>query len=269
MGKHLIERIFSGPGFQGIWRRLHKLSLHAMNYGRGGFIDESGEGWVLRHLPRVGGRRRPRVFFDVGAHKGEYSGEILKVYGSDAEIFCFEPARATYDVLQDKLKGNSNVRTFNVGMSDEEGSVDLYSDALVSGRASVYRRGASDGPDDTYTSERIKLATIDAFCEKEGIDRIDLLKIDVEGHELSVLKGAQRMVSSGSVLYIQFEFSEFNMESRAFFRDFFNMLTPRYSIYRILRRGLARIDEYNAYQEVFKTTNYLAVIREEQQQKKV
>lgn len=262
MGKHLMERIFSGPGFQGAWRKLHKLSLHAMNYGRGGFIDESGEGWVLRNLSRVGGGRLPRVFFDVGAHMGEYSGEILKVYGSGAEIFCFEPARATYDVLQDRMKGNSNVRLFNIGMSDEEGSVDLYSDTLASGRASVYRRGAPGGPDDACTSERIELGTVDGFCEKEGIGRIDLLKIDVEGHELSVLKGAQRMVSSGSVLYIQFEFSEFNMESRVFFRDFFDMLTPRYSMYRILRRGLAPIDEYNAYQEVFKTTNYLAVLRE-------
>lgn len=261
MGKHLMERIFSGPRFQETWRRLHKLSLHAMNYGRGGFMDESGEEWVLRYLAEAGRGRRPRVFFDVGAHKGEYSEGILRVYGGDADIYCFEPAGATYDALRDRLEGRSNVRLFNVGLSDEEGSVDLYSDTLVSGRASVYRRGISEG---SYNKESIRLVTIDGFCAKEGIDRIDLLKIDVEGHELSVLKGAQGMISSGSVSYIQFEFSEFNVESRVFFRDFFTMLVPRYSICRILRRGLAPIDEYNAYQEVFKTTNYLAVIREEQ-----
>ena len=86
-----------------------------------------------------------------------------------------------------------------------------------------------------------------------------MLKIDVEGHEFNVLKGAEKLLSSNSVRYIQFEFSEFNMESGVFLRDFFNMLTPRYRIYRILRRGLAPLNTYNTYQEVFKTTNYLAV----------
>ncbi len=262
MGKHLMERILSGPRFQGMWRRLHKLSLHAMNYGRGGFLDESGEGWVLRHLPDVGKGRHPRVFFDVGAHKGEYSEEILRVYGTSAEIFCFEPARATYDVLQERLKGHSNIRLFNFGFGDEDGFVDLYSDTLVSGRASVYRRGAPDGPDDAYGKEQIRLATIDGFCEKEGIGHIDLLKIDVEGHELNVLKGAGKLLASNSIVHIQFEFSEFNMESRVFFRDFFDMLSPRYAIYRILSRGLVPMDKYNAYHEVFKTTNYLAVLRD-------
>jgi len=226
-----------------------------MNYGRGGFLDESGEGWVLRHLPDVGKGRNPGVFFDVGAHKGEYSEEILRVYGAGAEIFCFEPARATYDVLQERLKGHSNVRLFNFGFSDEEGLVDLFSDTLVSGRASVYHRGA-------HSREQVRLATIDGFCEREGISHIDLLKIDVEGHELNVLKGAEKLLASNSIVYIQFEFSEFNMESKVFFRDFFDMLNPRYAIYRILSRGLVPIDKYNAYHEVFKTTNYLAVLKD-------
>jgi hypothetical protein len=93
---------------------------------------------------------------------------------------------------------------------------------------------------------------LDDFCAEESIARIDLLKIDAEGHELAVLDG----MGSLRPAKIQFEFGVSG--SRIFLRDFFDALT-NYTIYRILPKGLVRV-EYSERMEQFNTTNFLAVL---------
>jgi FkbM family methyltransferase len=58
--------------------------------------------------------------------------------------------------------------------------------------ASLYDRQLDYFGIDYSKSETVKLSTLDDYCEKNSIDRIDFLKMDVEGHELKVLKGAER-----------------------------------------------------------------------------
>src|SRR6185503_7130533 len=108
--------------------------------------------------------------------------------------------------------------------------------------------------------EVVPARTIDGYCAKQGIKRIHFLKIDVEGHELEVLRGANALLQSNGIDFIQFEFSAAHIDARVFFRDFHNLLKTRYQIYRVLQNGLARIKEYNPEMELFKrATNYLAV----------
>src|SRR5258708_1156157 len=78
--------------------------------------------------------------------------------------------------------------------------------------------------DDVITSIEFKMDTIDNFCKINNISNIDFLKIDVEGHELSVLKGAQYMLTNKHIKIIQFEFNSHNVYSRVFLRDFYLML---------------------------------------------
>ena len=110
-------------------------------------------------------------------------------------------------------------------------------------------------------SEEITVKRLDAFCREHKIDRIDLLKIDVEGGELSVLKGATEMLNAGAIHMIQFEFGPCHIDARVFFKDFFRLLSPRYHIYRVLRDGLKLVDKYREADEIFLTTNYLAVTK--------
>lgn len=60
---------------------------------------------------------------------------------------------------------------------------------------------------------------------------------------------------------VQFEFGQPSLGARTFFSDLFHLLAPRYDVYRVLPRGLERIDGYHETLEVFMSTNYLAIAR--------
>lgn len=153
----------------------------------------------------------------------------------------------------------------NCGMGDHEGTVALYYDAVGSQKASVHAEAYASGPDFAAgcLSEEIQLCTVDAFCEEQGISQIDVLKIDVEGNELNVLRGATWMIEAGAVGAIQFEFGEAQIGSRTFFKDIHQFLSPRYKIHRILATGLSRnLEPYDVILEVYRTSNYLAVLRD-------
>jgi hypothetical protein len=87
------------------------------------------------------------------------------------------------------------------------------------------------------------------------------LKIDVEGHELNVLKGAAELLSSRRINFIQFEFGEADIDSRTYLRDFFDLLSDNYDFFRIVPHGLRPIGAYSSAHEVFATINYLAALR--------
>ena len=114
----------------------------------------------------------------------------------------------------------------------------------------------------TFRSEQVQVQTIDDFCEAKRIDRIDFLKLDVDGHELSALRGAQRMLTAGLISMIQFEFGPANIYSRTYFYDFWSLLSNMYDIYRIIPKGIAPISHYGEHLETFLTTNYLALRRD-------
>ena len=270
----LLKKIFfresaKHPRLQSLWGRLHTLSVYGMNYGGGGLIEQSGEEWVLREVvaPACRGLGAP-VVFDVGANVGDYS-RLVRRHVPAALVYAFEPSAPVFRELERNLSGAEGAerfRAFNVGLSNEEKTVELYS-YTVEGQeqsliSSIDRRLPTQVVSvEVSASERIDVRTLDGFCEAEGVTRIDFLKLDVEGHELSVLRGAQRMLEAGAVSLIQFEFGPANIYSRTYFYDFWSLLHERFDLFRIIPRGVVPITYYGEHREVFLTTNYLAVRR--------
>lgn len=240
-----------------LWKKLHKLSLYGMNIGPGGGVDQSGERWVMKHIARL--LKGKGTIFDVGANKGDYASALLDEFGKQATVYCFEPSKPTYGLLKDRFQGKDNIQLFNFGFSDEDSTLSLYSDKEGSTLASLYPRDLNHVGIDMETTEIVELKTIDGFCVEQGIEHIDLLKLDVEGHELNALRGAHSLIGSDSVDFIQFEFGGCNIDSKTYFKDFFLALTPNYRIYRILRNGIFLVVDYNEYLETFLTANFLAI----------
>lgn len=236
------------------------------NIGILNYEDEicSGEQFLgLVLLPRVIRNPAP-VFFDVGANIGDVSRRLLSTFPG-ARIVAFEPNPETFAQLQKNLTG-TNVECVNTGLGSSVGKNTLYTyaDNPKSGHASVY--GDMFGVYETYGISAAKelisfefpITTIDEVSKSLAVDHLDFLKVDVEGYELDVLKGAANLIAAGKVDLIQFEFTDCNVFARVFMRDFYSELS-NYSFFRLSSNSLVPLSSYVPRHEIFQYQNILAV----------
>lgn len=254
----LGTRIATGRRFfQPLWQGLHRMALSGMNFGGGAFVGDSGELWVLDRIGGLQGRE-PQVVFDVGANVGDYSAHVLERLGSGVRLFAFEPSSRAFERLTVRVGGPESVQLFNIGFGEHEDVVPLYSNVDASPLASLYDRRLDHVGLALTEHEQVRIRRLDDFCQDEGIAHFDLLKLDIEGHELKALEGAAGLIAAAAIDFIQFEFGGANTDSRTYFRDFFELLHERFNLYRILWDGLAPIERYEESLEIFVTVNYLA-----------
>ena len=100
--------------------------------------------------------------------------------------------------------------------------------------------------------------TGDSFCRRRGIDHIDLLKIDTEGHDLEVLRGFAQMLTSQAIDVVQFEFTLLAIHARVWLGDFYRELAPRGFAIGKLYPTWIEWKDYDPHDEVFLRCNYVA-----------
>jgi len=248
--------------FQTFFRKLHTLSLVGMNYSRASRHGHNGEKNVLRSLRDQLDGSEELVLFDVGANVGAYSEDVLEVFKNRRfRLFSFEPSKATFKILAEQFTNQPQVHLANIGLSDREGEIVLYSDDELSPLSSVYPRNLEHVDIHFSQTQTIQVSTLDKFCLENDIDQIDFMKLDVEGHEMAVFEGAKDMIARQAIKFVQFEFGGCNIDSRTFFRDFFLLLNPKFKLYRVVTDGLVEIATYSEKLEVFQSINFLAVHR--------
>lgn len=138
------------------------------------------------------------VIFDVGAHKGSYTEYVLSEI-PDADCFLFEPNKYLCSFLKSKYKA------FNTLVGATSGPKDFYEcEGKADELSSMYKRPVFD--ELQLTAGKVGCITIDQFCSDMSIEQIDLLKIDVEGAELDVLKGAEKMLWGKRISFLQVEY---------------------------------------------------------------
>jgi FkbM family methyltransferase len=176
-------------------------------------------------------------------------------------IHCFEPGRHTFGVLEESFTNDSRIVLNNWGIGKENGEATLFYDSVGSGLASLTKRKLDHFGYDFDLSETVKITTIDDYCEKNGIEHIHLLKIDIEGHELDALAGARKMFEKKSIDIITFEFGGCNIDTRSFFQDFWYFFREiDMKLFRITPKGyLFPIKVYDEIHEQFRTTNFIAI----------
>jgi FkbM family methyltransferase len=156
--------------------------------------------------------RKVDCIFDVGAHVGATSKELLSFF-SGAKVHAFEPHGASYKRLLSEVS-HPRFTGHHLALSDKAGSLQFYEyglestvNSLVPNAQYAVKHGA------TAVETTVVATTTDTFCDENKIDHISLLKIDTEGNDLNVLKGAKNMLSQGKIDFIYFEFNDF--EERA------------------------------------------------------
>lgn len=140
--------------------------------------------WDLYHVRRL--LRPGAVVFDVGANFGYYSIWLAKALHGNCTVYAFEPCASTYGLLCHHVRAN--------GM---EGIVFPRCEAIgrTTGTASVVEsRSNSGGNYLDLGSGSTRVTTVDAFCESNAVQRVDFIKLDVEGMEPCALEGASRMI---------------------------------------------------------------------------
>lgn len=197
-----------------------------------------------------------RVVFDVGANRGEWTRHAVAAT-EGARIHCFEPASAAFETLV----GNgfpSRVVCHRLGLSDEagEGRIHVATGSLYGGRAHAHDDPAA------LPTEVVQLDTLDGYCSDHAIEQIDLLKLDVEGHEMAVLRGGRKMLLDGRIKRVQFEYGPCNIDSRVLLRDFFDLFVElNFALYQITPHRLAEVKRYDPRRENFQYKNFAALHR--------
>jgi FkbM family methyltransferase len=111
------------------------------------------------------------------------------------------PTRATSDVV--RSNGLSQVTVHPMGLSSQDGELTLYVDSSESGFHSPTMAHTNGTP------VPVRVRRLDDCLDEWGIDAVDLMKIDVEGHEAEVFRGGERSLRSGRVRAIVCEFNEY------------------------------------------------------------
>lgn len=236
------------------YQGLHRLALHGLGYGRVAGVATSGEGALLDRLAN----RPLSLLVDAGANRGEWALAALERWPA-AAIHAFEPAADVCEELRGTLGDRAVVQNKALGAST--GTATLHKVSGSDTLSSLHLRDLARHDMTMTDAEVVEVVTLDSYCDDAEIDHIDLLKIDVEGHELAVLNGASRMLAEDRIDVIQFEFGGTDIDARTFLRDFVDLLNPRFTISRLLTDGQVPLD-YREESEIFVGCNFVAERRQ-------
>ncbi len=144
------------------------------------------------------------VIFDVGANIGVYTIIGAKKTGTFGNVYAFEPDPRNYKFLRRNIKSHHlvNVRAVNKAIANTVGDVTLYIHGDPTSSRIVKSSWRAEG---IVGIHRVEVTTIDKFAETYKISNIDVMKMDVEGAELEVIKGAERTLQKLNSAVVFFE----------------------------------------------------------------
>jgi len=153
-----------------------------------------------------------KTLFDVGANVGDVTARLRRCFPG-AAVHCFEPFDNAFGRLRDRFREDPNVHPVQSAVAERCGSATSYlcqkdtCNSLLAPAAEA-RDWVSAKKITNVGSMEVPLVTLDEYCRKEAIDRIDFLKIDVQGAEMLVLRGAEGLLarSAISLLYLEANF---------------------------------------------------------------
>jgi FkbM family methyltransferase len=173
---------------------LRKLGydIHKFQVGRNPFRD----------MQRLIGRERASVIFDVGANVGD-TIEAFRAVMPQVEIHAFEPGPDTFRKLQERCSAMPNLFLNGVAMGAAPATAEFveYTDPHMSS----FLEPGLDSWSEIKRRIQVKVNTVDEYCDEHRIDSIDVLKLDAQGFDLEVIKGAKRLLSDRRVHFIYME----------------------------------------------------------------
>ena len=245
------------------WRLGRHIYMAARGEASGSLPASSGEVYLQARMASALYGMSGATVLDVGANLGQWSVQLHRCLseagGAPTALrhLAFEPSPATQRALRSTLDAAGladRVEIVPMALSNTEGEAVMHLHSPTSGRNSLV-------PDSAAPAMRtitVPTQTLDAFCACVGIDHVNLLKIDAEGHDFDILLGAQGLIAAAVIDVIQFEYSKHWIDSRRFLKDVFAMIegTP-YALYRILPDRLEVLPAWHIELDRFFLANYV------------
>lgn len=170
------------------------------------------------------------VIFDIGAHRGESIDYFLKLFPK-ARIYSFEPDPDSFRELAG-TRTSENVSCFNLAVSDKEGTASFFRNTIshtnsllkvnFDSRDSIKLSEAKEKQDTGFYGNfneeaQVRTTTVKAFMQEQGIEHLDLLKIDVQGAEEQVLAGCADALQRIDVVLMEICFFDYYENSTSFY----------------------------------------------------
>lgn len=216
-------------------------------------VAASGEEWLAAKVaPGC------QTFVDVGANVGQWSEMFLRYAPPSARGILFEPGIAAAEELRRRIE-RPGIEIVSAALSDRESESGTFFEEAGAGSMSSLTRTAA--PRDAVQSS-VRITTLDAAMERAGIRRIDFLKIDTEGHDLYVLRGAVELLRMHAIDFIQFEYGDMWAAAGATLCSAIELLSEHgYTTYLLKSGGLYRFS-WERFGEFFTYANFVAVSNE-------
>jgi FkbM family methyltransferase len=211
--------------------------------------DLNSENWLIQQYAHSS-----KVFVDVGANRGDWTALFLQESKGPRRGLLFEPVPELAAKLKERFQDQCGIEIVNAAISDQEGQMEFFVEP-GDGKTSSLARGATSPRARKYA---VSVTTLDTAAKKAGLSGIDFLKIDAEGYDLNVLKGAQGLLARHAINVLQFEYGVAWPHANNTLATALALLhVYEYSTYLLRSKALYRFD-YQKYGEYFRYSTFVA-----------
>jgi FkbM family methyltransferase len=188
-----------------------------------------------------------KTIFDVGANKGDFS-LFAEKYFPESKCYAFEPSTIVYEKLIKNTEEKENIICNKLAVNNVSGvfpftkDFNIYNSLILPKQTDIenkdedkldVRMRALSGEE--IELEEVETTTVDSFCSKNNIDKIDILKIDTEGFDLNVIQGSAQMMASESIdiIYSELSFTKDINKFSSFFDVIYLLWLYNYEVFRM------------------------------------
>jgi FkbM family methyltransferase len=215
--KNIVSLIINRLGYQ--LTRIKKNKNVAINYAQGARCFLWLEPYDFKDI------------IDIGANEGLFAQKILTLF-PNAKVHCFEPINSVFEQLKANLSSKVNVRCYNYGLGESEKSVEIFKNEYSPSSSllpmlDLHKENFEFAVD--VVPDKIEVRTLDSFF-LTPFSKPLLVKIDVQGYEMFVLKGGNNVILQTDVIIIETTFRPL-YEDQPLFHDIYQYLIDRGFVY--------------------------------------
>jgi FkbM family methyltransferase len=239
------------PPLRWMAAQLERYMDVANNYNNCEFAL-NGEGEVITR-----GAPHWSLALDLGANHGDWALAVTAANPA-CRVHCFEPSPRTAVTLRGRVAGAANVTVHNVGVGEREGTLAFHDYGDGSVLSSFLSREGSTNMKAEQVID-VPVVSLDAFLDAHHIAAVDYAKIDTEGYEMPILRGARQSLQSRRIRCLQFEYGGTWLDAGESIRNAGLLLKEHgWTLYRLLADGVMPVHYDHRRDENFKYANFVA-----------